>query len=97
MPSHSFFEDRTASIFMDTHPDVEERLVQGYRSMSPQEKLQRVVSLNRALDELAQARLRERYGENPSERDIRLRLAARYLDRETMIKVFHWDPDEHGF
>jgi len=32
-----------------------------------------------------------------SERELRLRLAALWLDRETMIEVFAWDPEEMGY
>ena len=80
----------------DTSPEVEEILLEGYRRMSPAEKLGRVLDLNRAADDLARARLRKQYGPDLSEREERLRLAALHLDRETMIRVFDWDPDVHG-
>jgi len=31
------------------------------------------------------------------ERELRLRLAALRLDRETMIGVFNWDPEVQGY
>ncbi len=31
------------------------------------------------------------------ERELRLRLASLWLDRETMIRVFHWDPEPEGY
>jgi hypothetical protein len=80
----------------DTSPEVEAILLEGYRRMSPAEKLARVLDLNRAVEELARARLRRQYGPDLSEREERLRLAALHLDRETMIRVFDWDPDVHG-
>jgi hypothetical protein len=80
----------------DTPPEVETILLEGYRRMSPAEKLARVLDLNRAVDDLARARLRKQYGPDLSEREERLRLAALHLDRETMIRVFDWDPDVHG-
>lgn len=83
-------------LFSDTSSDVEEKLVEGYRQMSAAEKLRKVVSLNEALDTLARARLRRTYGDDLSEREIKLRLAALRLDRETMRTVFNWDPEEHG-
>jgi hypothetical protein len=37
----------------------------------------------------------------PDPRDLRsrslLRLAALWLDHETMIRVFDWDPEIHGY
>ncbi|HEX9669273.1 MAG TPA: hypothetical protein VGC93_07280 [Thermoanaerobaculia bacterium] len=80
----------------DTAPEVEAILLEGYRRMSPAEKLGRVLDLNRAVEELARARLRKQYGPDLSEREERLRLAALHLDRETMIRVFDWDPEVHG-
>ncbi len=64
--------------------------------MSPAEKLGRVLDLNRAVEDLARARLRNQYGPNLPEREECLRLAALHLDRETMIRVFDWDPEVHG-
>ena len=81
----------------DTSPAAERVLIEGYRRMSPQQKLERVVALNRALEQLARARLRAQYGEQMPEREMRLRLASLRLDRETMIKAFDWDPEERGY
>ena len=80
----------------DTSPDAERVLIDGYRRMSPAEKLQRVASLNRALVELSTARLRAQYGATMSPRELRLRLAALWLDAETMRKAFDWDPAARG-
>jgi hypothetical protein len=84
-------------LFADTPPAVERVLVEGYRRMSPAEKIQRVLALNRALEQLATARLRTQYGTDLPEREVRLRLAALRLDRQTMIDVFSWDPEEKGY
>jgi hypothetical protein len=80
----------------DTSPDAEQFLIEGYRRMSPADRLARVFSLNRALERLQRARITEQYGEMP-EREMRLRLASLRLGRETMVKVFGWDPDEKGW
>ena len=63
--------------------------------MSPAEKLQRVAELNAAVLELAAAGIRRRHGA-VAEEELRLRLAALWLDRETMVRAFGWDPREHG-
>ena len=80
----------------DTPPEVQAMMIEGYRRMSPAEKLQRVVDLNRAVENLARARLRAQYGPNLSEREENLRLASLYLDRDTMIRAFDWDPEVEG-
>jgi hypothetical protein len=48
-----------------------------------------------SVNELARAELRMRYP-SATDREIDLRLRSRTLDRETMIRAFGWDPDEHG-
>ena len=80
----------------DTSPDAERVLIEGYRRMSPAEKLQRVAALNRALVTLSTARLREQYGAAMSSQELRLRLAALRLDPEIMRTVLAWDPTVHG-
>jgi hypothetical protein len=80
----------------DTPPAVERLLIDGYRRMSVTQKLERVAAMNRALDQLARARLRAQYGDDLSERELRLRLAALRLDRELMVTAFGWDPRVHG-
>lgn len=79
----------------DTPDEVEEILLEGFRRMSPGEKLQRVWDMNRALRALAAARIRARYGSEISGRELNLRLAALRLDRKTMIAAFGWDPEQH--
>lgn len=81
----------------DTPPEVERILIEGYRRMTPAEKLQRVMDLNQAAQEMALARIRAKYGPNLSELDERLRLASLWLDRETMIRAFGWDPQVEGY
>lgn len=79
----------------DTDPDVERLLIERYRSMTPSQKLSRVIDLNRTAEAMATARLERTYG--PLEpRELELRLASLRLDRQTMIEVFDWDPDERG-
>lgn len=80
----------------DTPPEVQAIMIEGYRRMAPAEKLQRVVDLNRAVESLARARIREQYGPDLSEREEDLRLTSLYLDRETMIRAFGWDPEIEG-
>jgi hypothetical protein len=88
---------RAVSQSVDTPLEIEEILLAGYRLMTPAEKLQRVADLNRAVQEMALARIRKQYGPNLSEREQRLRLASLWLDRETMVRVFSWDPEIEGY
>lgn len=80
----------------DTPPEIERVRIQGYRKMSPAEKMARVAELNDAIRHLALARIRSQYGDIP-EAEQRLRLAALRLDRQTMVRVFGWDPEKEGY
>lgn len=81
----------------DTPPEIEEILLEGYRRMSPAEKLRRVIELSEAAEAMAAARIRSQYGRDISERELWLRLASLRLDRDTMVEVFGWDPEKEGY
>ncbi len=79
----------------DTPRAIEDFLAERYRRMTPRQKLARVIDLNRTAEAMATARLEAQYG--PLEpRELELRLASLRLDRETMIRVFGWDPETKG-
>ncbi len=80
----------------DTSPEIQKIIIAGYRQMSPQQKLKRVDELTKAVQQLALARIYKRHG-NISDREAQLRLASLWLDRETMLRVFNWDVQEHGY
>ena len=82
--------------FQDTDPEIHQIIINGYRNMSPRDKLKQVVQLTRSIQQLALARIRKQYG-NISELEQRLRLASLWYDRATMIKIFGWDPKEKGY
>ena len=81
----------------DTPPEVEEILLEGYRRMTPVERLAKALDMSRAVQQLALARIRAEYGPGLTEREERLRLAALWLPRETMVEVFDWDPEVEGY
>lgn len=80
----------------DTSKEAEQFLIEGYRSMSAAQKLQQVSMLTRAIQRMALARIRAQYGAM-SENVEKLRLAALWIPRETMIKLFDWDPEIQGY
>ena len=80
----------------DTHVDAERRVIEGFRQMPGEQRLARVWALRDAALSLARARILERYGEL-LEREVRLRLASLWLDRDTMRRVFDWDPAVRGY
>ena len=80
----------------DTSPEAQRFLIEGYRQMTPTQKLQRMASLNRALVMLQRARIRAQYGDIPEE-EMRMRVGALRLGRDLMIKAYGWDPEEKGW
>lgn len=70
-------------------------MIELWRAASPEQKLEKIFGIGRMINELALAELATRYP-HASPRELRLRLASRVLDRETMIRAFGWDPDVHG-
>ena len=75
---------------------IEKIIIEGYQKMTPWEKMKRVSELNKAIQQLALSRIRRQYGKIP-EQEQKLRLASLWLDRNTMIRVFDWDPQEKGY
>lgn len=81
---------------LDTDPEIERLQIERYRAMTPTQKMQRVIDLNRTAEAMATLRLEKQYGPL-SKSELELRLAALRIDRETMIKVFDWDPEQQGY
>ncbi|MBI1850680.1 MAG: hypothetical protein HYR85_10090 [Planctomycetes bacterium] len=81
---------------LDTSPQIDRILMEGYRRMTLTEKARRLGDLCEAVDEFGRIGIRQRYP-NASAREVELRLAALRLDRETMIKAFAWDPEKMGY
>jgi hypothetical protein len=80
----------------DTHPAVEAMLIEGYRRMSPTQKLERVRALTRAVQELALLDIRRRHPD-ANEREQALRLASRWIEPELMLRAFGWDVRKEGY
>lgn len=80
----------------DTCPDIHKKMIEGYRKMSPLEKLMQVDEMTKAVQQLALMRIKKQY-KGISEHEQRLRLASLWLDRDTMIRIFGWDPRREGY
>jgi len=74
-------------MYTDTPPEIQKILIEGYRRMTPAQKIKRVSELTLAIQQLALSRIQQQYG-NISEREQKLRLASLWLDRKTMVDVF---------
>ncbi len=83
-------------LLSDTRPEVEKLLLEGYRRMTPAEKLARVEDLRCLSRRLAEARIRSQHPQ-ASDREVQLRLGTVTLGPELMIHVFGWDPKREGY
>jgi hypothetical protein len=80
----------------DTRPEVFTLLLEGYRRMTPAQKLARVADLSAASRQMAEARIRKEHPD-ADDSEVRLRLGALVLGRKTMLHVFSWDPAKEGW
>ncbi len=71
-------------------------LVEGYRAMSPIEKLERVCAMTAAVQQLALADIRRRHP-TADAREQLLRLASRWIAPELMLRAFGWDVQAQGY
>ena len=81
-----------AGWYEDTDPEALEVFLQLHRRMTTGQRVGRVFELTAFQESLQRASVRSMYPE-AGEREVFLRVAARRLDRETMIRVYGWDPD----
>ncbi len=59
-------------------------------------KLQQVGELTEMVGQLAMNDIRRRHPQ-ADERELRLRLASRWIEPELMRKAFGWDSDKEGY
>ena len=83
-------------LFEDTDEEAERVLINLNRSMPDWKKCQQIFSLIETARQLALAGLRKRYPD-ADEEELKKRYAALVLDKETVIKVYGWDPDIEGY
>ena len=81
--------------YADTDPRAFAAWVEIQRRMTPGEKLAATLAASAFVMRLQEDGVRRLYPE-ASGREVFLRAAARRLDRETMIRAYGWDPEEHA-
>ena len=80
--------------FEDTDPAALKLFIELHRCMTPGQRLARMFELNELHEGLQRSSVRAMYP-GADEREVFLRVAARRLDRDIMIRVYGWDPLEH--
>ena len=81
--------------YSDTDPRAMEVWIDLLRKQTPTQRLRGIFEMVEVGSALARAGVRERHPQ-ADDREIFLRAAALNLGRDLMIKVYGWDPDEHG-
>ena len=80
--------------YEDKSPEEIEVLIELHRKMTPGERLARFFELMERHESEQRASVRSMHPD-ADEREVFLRVASLRLDRETMIKVYGWDPLLH--
>lgn len=78
--------------YSDTDPRALEVFIECQRRMSPSEKINAMLDLSQMALDTAKAEIRRQYPD-ATDREVFLRAAARHLDRETMLRAYHWAPE----
>lgn len=86
----------TKRLFADTDEATERKLIELTRAMSDEKKLSLLFSMIETGRQLSFAGLKNRYPQASPE-DLKKRYAALVLDRETVMKVYGWDPKIEGY
>lgn len=81
--------------FTDTDPRAMEVWLDLQRRMSAGEKVAVVLSSAQFVLQLYEMGVRRLYPE-ASDHEVLLRVAARHLPRELMIRAYGWDPEHDG-
>ncbi len=80
----------------DTAPEIERKMVELYRKMTPSQKAERVRQLSQTVEQLALSDIRRRHPEE-SPREWKLRMVSRYLPADLIRRAFGWDPVLKGY
>ena len=86
----------TKRLFEDTDEATERKLIELTRALSDEKRLNLLFSLIETGRQLSLAGLKSRYPQASPE-ELKKRFAALVLDRETVMKVYGWDPKKEGY
>jgi hypothetical protein len=79
--------------YSDTDPKALQVFLVRQRTMTATEKIEAVFQQNELLRSLSEARERQLHPE-ATDQEIFLRVVAHRLDRETMLRMYGWYPDD---
>ena len=85
-----------ATLWRDTSEESERVFLELLRKKSTAKRIRLAGDLTACVRQLVKNSLKERYPA-ADERELRSRFAALWLGREWAIRVYGWDPEEHGW
>ena len=83
-------------VFSDTHPEIERRMIEGMRRLTPAQRIGAMSSMGRFMKGAAFAQVR-RHFPDASERDCWMRVMSRSIPADLMLKAYGWDVREKGY
>ena len=89
-PGHA----KRCDFYSDTDPAALKVFFDLHRQMSPGQKLGLVFESIDFIRGMIEAGIRQQYPA-AGDHEIRMRVASRHLDRDTMMRVYGWDPEAH--
>lgn len=81
--------------FTDTDPRAMEVWLDLLRQMTPGDRIAAALELSGFALQMSEAGVRSAFP-SADDREVRLRVAARHLSRDWMIRAYQWDPEAHG-
>jgi len=82
--------------FTDTDPQAMEVWLDLLRRMTPGERIAAAFDLTNFALQMNATGVRSAFPE-ADDREVLLRVAARHLPRDLMIRAYKWDPDANGY
>lgn len=84
------------SLWPGLAPDEEMVLVEGFRRMSPSQKIRLAGQWTEVLKKFVLAEIRRRHPQ-ANDHELKLRLASRWIAPDLMREAFGWDAQSEGY
>lgn len=82
--------------FSDTHPDIERKMIELIRTLTPAQKVAKISDMGRFMKRAALAAVRREHPE-ATDWECTMRVMSRSLPADMMLKAYGWDVREKGY
>ena len=83
-------------VFSDTHPEIERRMLERMRRLTPAQKVEAISNMGRFMKGAAFAQARRQHPD-ASEHECWMRVISRSIPADLMLKAYGWDVREKGY